>query len=313
MQPLKGIFLKIIAVLCFITMSSLIKAGSAEVPPGQSVFFRSFFALPVILGWLALRGDLSGGWRVKNPMAHVWRGLIGTTAMGCGFAGLAFLPLPEVTALQYAAPLMTVIFAAMFLNERVGVYRLGAVLLGMIGVLIVLAPRVSTLGSDTVQVTEAVGAIIVVFGAVCAALAQVHIRNMVRTEQTPAIVFWFSVTSTLLSLLTLPFGWAVPSLATTVMLIIAGLVGGLGQIFLTSSYRFADASVVAPFDYASMLFALGIGYFIFDEVPTQQMLLGAAIIIGATLYIARREAVVARERRPHDPAPVATGAAREKL
>lgn len=289
MQPLKGIFLKIIAVLCFITMSSLIKAGSAEVPPGQSVFFRSFFALPVILGWLALRGDLSGGWRVKNPMAHVWRGLIGTTAMGCGFAGLAFLPLPEVTALQYAAPLMTVIFAAMFLNERVGVYRLGAVLLGMIGVLIVLAPRVSTLGSDTVQVTEAVGAIIVVFGAVCAALAQVHIRNMVRTEQTPAIVFWFSVTSTLLSLLTLPFGWAVPSLATTVMLIIAGLVGGLGQIFLTSSYRFADASVVAPFDYASMLFALGIGYFIFDEVPTQQMLLGAAIIISAGVVIILRE------------------------
>ncbi|PJE27649.1 Permease of the drug/metabolite transporter (DMT) superfamily [Pseudooceanicola antarcticus] len=289
MQPLKGILLKLVAVLCFITMSSLIKAGSAEVPPGQSVFFRSFFALPVILGWLALRGDLTTGWRVKSPQAHVWRGLIGTMGMGCGFAGLALLPLPEVTALGYAAPLLTVVFAAMFLSEKVGIYRLGAVFLGLVGVLIVLAPRLSTLGDDTMQVTEAVGAIIVLFGAVCAALAQVHIRNMVRSEQTSAIVFWFSVTSTLLSLLTLPFGWAVPSIPTVLMLITAGLIGGMGQIFLTSSYRFADASVVAPFDYASMLFALGIGYFIFDEVPTPQMLLGAAIIISAGVIIILRE------------------------
>ncbi|MBR9766316.1 MAG: DMT family transporter [Rhodobacteraceae bacterium] len=289
MQPLKGISLKLVAVLCFITMSSLVKAASGEVPPGQAVFFRSFFALPVILGWLALRGDLATGWRVKSPQAHVWRGLVGTMGMGCGFAGLAFLPLPEVTALSYAAPLLTVIFAAMFLAEKVGVFRLGAVFLGMVGVLIVLAPRVTALDGQTVQTTEAIGAMIVLFGAVCSALAQVHIRNMVRVEQTSAIVFWFSVTSSVLALFTIPFGWAVPSGPVVLMLVAAGLLGGVGQIFLTSSYRFADASVVAPFDYASMLFALGIGYFVFAEAPTGQMLVGAAIIIVAGVIIILRE------------------------
>lgn len=289
MQPLKGILFKIIAVICFITMTSLIKVSADHVPPGEAVFFRSFFALPVILVWLAMRGDLATGWRVKSPMAHVWRGFIGTTAMGCGFAGLAFLPLPEVTALQYATPLLVVIFAAMFLHEQVGIYRMGAVAAGMVGVMIVLAPRVTTLGAGQVEMGQALGAIIVLFGATCAALAQVQIRNMVRTEQTPAIVFWFSVTSTVMGLATIPFGWSLPSGAEALMLILAGLLGGVGQIFLTSSYRYADASVVAPFDYASMLFALGIGYFIFDEVPTMQMLLGAAIVIAAGVFIILRE------------------------
>ena len=289
MQPLRGIFFKLIAVMCFITMTSLIKAVSGDVPPGEAVFFRSFCALPIILAWLAMRGDLRTGLRVENPMDHVWRGFIGTMAMGSMFAGLAFLPLPEVTALGYAMPLLVVVFAAMFLNERVGVFRIGAVALGLIGVLIVLAPRVTSLGGDTVKTMEAVGALIVILGAVCGALAQIFIRKMVQTEQVSAIVFWFSCTSTGMALLTLPFGWVLPTPAQAAMLVCAGLIGGVGQIFLTSSYRFADASLVAPFDYASMLFAILIGYFIFDEVPTLHMLGGAALIVFAGLIIILRE------------------------
>jgi drug/metabolite transporter (DMT)-like permease len=92
-----------------------------------------------------------------------------------------------------------------------------------------------------------------------------------------------------MALLTLPFGWVLPTPAQAAMLVCAGLIGGVGQIFLTSSYRFADASLVAPFDYASMLFAILIGYFIFDEVPTLQMLGGAALIVFAGLIIILRE------------------------
>ncbi|EAQ03920.1 Putative transporter, RarD family, DMT superfamily protein [Pseudooceanicola batsensis HTCC2597] len=289
MQPLRGIAFKLIAVMCFITMQSLVKAVSTDVPAGESVFFRSLFALPVIIAWLALRGDLRTGLRVARPMDHVWRGFIGTCAMGAMFAGLAFLPLPEVTALTYAMPLLVVIFAAMFLNESVGIFRIGAVVLGLTGVLIVLAPRVTSFGGDTVKMMEAVGALIVLLGAVCGALAQIFIRKMVQTEEVSAIVFWFSCTSTGMALLTVPFGWVVPTPAQAVMLVLTGLVGGLGQIFLTSSYRFADASLVAPFDYASMLFAILIGYFVFAEVPTSQMLLGAALIIIAGIIIILRE------------------------
>lgn len=289
MQSLKGIFFKISAVILFIIMSALIKATSDHIPPGEAVFFRSFFAIPVILVWLAMRGALSTGLRVTSRQSHFWRGLVGTTAMGAGFAALGLLPLPEVTALGYAAPLLTVVFAAMFLNERVGIFRFGAVSLGMIGVLIVLAPRLSTFAGPTVGTGEALGAILALTGALCAALAQIYIRKMVATEQTSAIVFWFSATSAVLSLLTLPFGWVVPSPGTAVLLVLAGLLGGTAQIFLTSAYRYADASVVAPFDYASMLFALLIGYFVFSEVPTLPMLGGAALIIVAGVIIILRE------------------------
>ncbi len=289
MAPLKGIAFKLCAVILFIAMASLIKATADHVPPGEAVFFRSFFAIPVILAWLALRGDLSTGLQVRSPMGHFWRGLVGTCAMGLGFAGLGLLPLPEVTALGYTAPLLVVVFAAMFLDEKVGLFRIGAVALGLVGVLIVLAPRLTTLSGPTVQTTEAVGAVVVLLGATCAALAQIYIRKMVRTEQTSAIVFYFSLTSTTLSLLTIPFGWVLPEGRELVMLILAGLLGGTGQIFLTSSYRFADASVIAPFDYASMLFALVIGYAVFDEVPTRPMLLGAALVIAAGIIIILRE------------------------
>jgi len=298
MTPFKGIALKLCAVLLFIVMSALIKATADHVPPGEAVFFRSLFAIPVILIWLAVRRDLSTGLKVKSPMAHFWRGVVGTTAMALMFAGLGMLPLPEVTALGYTAPLLVVVFAAMFLDEKVGVFRIGAVALGLVGVLIVLAPRLTTLSGPTVQTAEAVGAVLVLLGATCAALAQIYIRKLVQTEQTSAIVFYFSLTSTILSLLTMligfampgtPFAWVMPEGREAMLLVLAGLIGGLAQIFITSAYRFADASVIAPFDYASMLFAIVIGYVIFDEVPTRPMLLGAALVILAGLIIILRE------------------------
>ncbi len=287
MQPLRGILFKILSVMTFMGMASLIKASSVDVPPGQAVFFRSFFALPILFGWLALRGELRDGWKTKNPLAHVWRGLAGTMGMGFGFTGLGLLPLPEVTAIGYAAPLLVVIFAAMFLGEEVRAFRLSAVALGLVGVLIILSPRLSV-GAEAGS-RETLGAVVVLMGAMMAALAHVFVRKMVATEATAAIVFWFTITSSMLALLTLPWGWAVPSPSVVLMLIMAGLLGGIGQILMTSSYRYADASLVAPFDYTSMLLALVIGYFIFDEVPTGTMLLGAGIVILAGVLIIWRE------------------------
>ena len=294
MRPLHGIGLKLAAVLAFILMQSLIKGAAAHVPPGQVVFFRSFFAIPVIFIWLAIRGQLSEGVRVQQPMGHVWRGLMGTIAMGLGFAGLLYLPLPEVTAIGYAAPLLTVIFAAMFLGEVVRGFRIGCVVLGMVGVTVVLAPRLT--GLDPHDTAAAFGAMLVLAGAVFAALAQVFVRKLVLTEKTPAIVFWFSCTATGLSLLTIPFGWVWPIGWEWPLLIACGLLGGVGQILLTQAYRYADASLVAPFDYASMLFSLLIGYYIFTEVPTLSTLAGAALIILAGCLIIWREAYLGLER-----------------
>lgn len=296
MSPTRGIALKIASVCVFMAMSSIVKALSDTVPPGEAVFFRSFFAMPVILVWLGMRGDLRTGLKTRNPLGHIWRGLMGTMAMGCGFAALGLLPLPEVTALGYAAPLLTVVFAAMFLNERVGLFRLSTVALGMIGVVIVLSPRLSSLSGGPVEPWEVVGAMVVLGGAVFSALAQVLVRKLLATETTASIVFRFSLTSSLVALLTLPFGWHMPTATEAALLVAAGFLGGLGQILMTSSYRLADTSVIAPFDYTSMLLALGVGYFVFAEVPTAVMLAGASLVVLAGVLIILRERWLGLER-----------------
>jgi drug/metabolite transporter (DMT)-like permease len=294
MRPIRGILYKITSVIMFISMASLVKLLSGAVPPGQIVFFRSLFAMPVIVVWLVWRKEMRTGFRAKKPLGHFWRGLVGTTAMGLGFASLGFLPLPEVTAIGYAAPLLVVIFASMFLGEQVRLFRLTSVFVGLVGVLIVLSPRLSV--GTGVSHVQALGAMLALTGAVFAALAQVTVRKLVATETTSAIVFWFSVTAAGLSLMTLPFGWVLPSMGQTAILVLTGLLGGVGQIFLTSSYREADASLVAPFDYVSIMFALGIGYWAFGEVPTGTMLIGAAIVIAAGILIIWRERQLGLER-----------------
>ncbi|PKP75270.1 MAG: EamA family transporter [Alphaproteobacteria bacterium HGW-Alphaproteobacteria-6] len=296
MTPLRGIALKLCSVAVFMAMASLIKATSGQVPPGEAVFFRSAFAVPVILVWLVATRRLREGLATRNPLGHVWRGLMGTTAMGCGFAGLGLLPLPEVTAIGYAAPLLTVIFAAMFLGEEVRAFRILTVMLGMAGVLVILSPRLTALGAGEMAEAETLGALIVLVGAVFSALAQVFVRRLVIEERTSAIVFYFSVTSALLSLISLPWGWVMPAAPTAALLVLAGLLGGIGQIFLTSSYRHADASVIAPFEYASMVLALVVGYVVFDEVPTLVVLGGATLVVAAGILIIWRERQLGLER-----------------
>ena len=294
MRPLRGILFKLGSVLMFVVMASLVKYLSDDIPPGQIVFFRSVFALPVILVWLAQRHELRTGFRTQKPLGHLWRGVLGTSAMGMGFASLGYLPLPEVTAIGYAAPLLVVVFASMFLGEQVRLFRLTAVGIGMIGVLIVLAPNLSV--GQQLSHAQALGAMLALLGAVMAALAQVTVRKLVASETTSAIVFWFSITAAGLSLITVPWGWALPTGWQAVVLILTGLLGGVGQILLTSSYREADASLIAPFDYASILLAMAIGYWGFGDAPSQTMLLGALIVVAAGILIIWRERQLGLER-----------------
>lgn len=293
MQFFRAIIFKILSVFLFVVMAGIIKSVSAHVPPGQSVFFRSFFAIPVIVVWLMMRKELRIGFKTQNPMNHVWRGVIGTSAMAMTFGALGLLPLPEMTAIGYAMPIFVVIFAAMFLNETVRLFRLVTVAVGLIGVMIIMAPRLSV---DVIDVTETLGAVLALGAAVGAALAQVFIRKLTKTETTSSIVFWFSVTASGLSLLTIYWGWVVPTPKEAALLILAGFIGGVGQILLTSSYRLADASFVAPFEYSSMLFSIAIGFAFFDEVPTLTTLVGAAVVIAAGIMIIWRERQLGLER-----------------
>tara|TARA_X000001036_G_C20587868_1_gene769496 strand:+ start:265 stop:1206 length:942 start_codon:yes stop_codon:yes gene_type:complete len=285
----RGVICKLFSVFFFVLMASAIKITSRTVPFGEAVFFRSLFALPVIFCWLLFSSNLRSGLKIVSFMGHFWRGVVGTTAMAFMFLGLALLPLPEVTAISYSAPILTVVFAIFILKENVRLFRLSAVLVGFLGVLIVVGPRLTVLSSNKVLALQDLGAFFVVLGAIFMALAHIFIRQLTRTETAYSIVFYFTTSSCVFALTTIPFGWVAPSQHTLTLLILSGVLGGFGQIFLTQAYKYSEASAVAPFEYVSIIFASLLSYFIFNELITLQVVVGSGVIIFAGIIIIWRE------------------------
>jgi drug/metabolite transporter (DMT)-like permease len=295
-SPMLGIALKVVSVVVFVGMQTALKATGDAFPAGQLVFFRSFFALVPVIIYLIWLGDLRGSLHTDDLGGHFLRGVIGVSSMGCGFYALGRLPYPEWIAVSYASPLLTVVAAAVFLRETVRAYRWGAVLIGLMGVVVVVAPNF-TLSTDSIDASQTAGILASLAGAAIAAVAMIQIRRLVRTEKTATIVIYFSLTSTIISAATLVFGWTWPTWPQAVLLVLAGLCGGVGQLLLTASYRHADTSTIAPFEYTSMILAVAVGYFLFGEEASGTTLLGAGIVIGAGVFIILREHRLGLERR----------------
>ncbi|QYO78951.1 DMT family transporter [Devosia salina] len=270
-------------------MATMLKA-THTVPSGQMVFFRSFFAMLPVLGFLAWKGNLASAFQTTRPLGHVLRGLIGVTSMSLGFFALTRLPLPEATAIGYASPLIIVILSAVLLHERVHVFRWTTVLVGLVGVMVILWPRLTVLsGGAVLGDAEAVGALAAFGGAILSAFAMLQVRTLVQTERTETIVTYFFISASVISLCTIPLGWVWPTPEQAVLLVGAGVFGGLGQLLLTSCYRHADMSVIAPFEYTSLLLTIIIGFVIFADVPTITMLVGALIIVASGIAVILRE------------------------
>lgn len=294
---MRGILLKVLSVAFFVVMATLLKA-TETVPAGEMVFFRSFFALLPVMLFLLWKGRLSDGFRTQRPFGHILRGLMGVASMGCGFFALTRLPLPEATAIGYASPLLIVALSAVLLKEKVHVFRWTAVTIGLVGVLIILWPRLTVFtGGGPVEDGATIGAIAAICGAFLTAIALMQVRQLVATERTEAIVTYFFISASALSLLSLPFGWIWPTPAQAAMLIGAGIAGGIAQLLMTSSYRYADMSVIAPFEYVSLLLTLAIGFAVFGDVPTLPMITGALIIIGSGIAVILREHYLGLDRR----------------
>lgn len=296
-SPLKGIFLKMSSVALFVCMQAFIKSAGDAVMPGQVTFYRSAFAMVPIIAYLAVTGHLHDAFRTDNYFGHFKRGFFGILAMGFGFYGLLHLPMPEAIAIGYASPLVTVIFAAVFLHETVRFYRWSAVAIGLVGVMIISWPKLSLFSDGGFQSGEALGAAAVLLSAVLAGLAMVQLRQLVNTEKTPTIVLYFSLTASAFSLLTVPFGWPALPLDVTLKLIASGCCGGVAQILLTESYRHADVSAIAPFEYTSIILGIALSWLLFGDVPTATMLVGTSIVVGAGIFIIYREHRLGLERR----------------
>lgn len=289
--------MKIASVAIFVAMSSLLKAAG-QLPAGQLVFFRSFFAILPVIAYLGYRRELRTAIHTKRPFGHVVRGVVGVSSMGLAFFALTRLPLPEAITLNYAQPLFVVLFSALFLGEAIRVYRWSAVAVGLVGVVIVAWPKLSMLsGGQHIGNEELQGVAAAIIAAAFSAAAMIQVRSLVHTEKSAVIVIWFSLTASAVGLLTLPFGWQAIDAWQVLLLVSAGFCGGVAQIFMTEAYRHAEASTVAPFEYTSILLAIVIGYLVFGEQPTIHIIAGGAIVIGAGIFIIWRERQLGIERR----------------
>ncbi len=276
----RGIALRVGSTLAFAAMFALIKALAGSVPLGQVVFFRSALALVPLVGFLWWSGDFPKGLATRRPFGHILRCLMGATAMFTSFATIARLPFAEATMLSYLSPVMLALLGWGLLGERLDARRSCGIGLGVAGGAAFCVPAFTGTLPDEAALGLALGLVTAVLTA--GALIQVR-RLTVAGEKPGAIAFWFAVVSALGGLATLPFGWCLPDPIQGLLLVGAGLFGGVAHILMTQSFRHAEAAALAPFEYLSVLWAVGMGMLFFAEVPGWTFLLAAPLILSGAV------------------------------
>lgn len=283
-----GILLKILSALCATLMLACVKGLGGAIPTGEVIFFRSFVALIPLLIWLKLQGNIIASLKTRNILGHLIRGFSGTGGMYFNYLALVYISLADATAISYAAPLFTVIMAALLLKEHVRLTRWMAVVMGFSGILLMLSANLTAKGSllsaGSIAAGTGLGAIFALIAAACTATSMVQIRFLNGIEQPGAIVFYFSLMTMLVGLGTVAFGWAVPTTQQLLLLIGCGFFGGMAQILVTLSLRYADASLLAPFDYTTLVWSMVIGWMFLNSFPGASTIIGAAIVAIAGIF-----------------------------
>ncbi|HEY5569638.1 MAG TPA: DMT family transporter [Gammaproteobacteria bacterium] len=281
-RPVFGVLLKLTSVVLLSSLAACVKYLGDAIPSGQTMFVRGLISV-VVLAALAWRTEGLQLLRTSNFRSHALRSLSGTISMFCWFTALTMIPLADFTAISFTAPMFLTILAMLFLGERIHRYRWTALGVGFVGVLIMIGPHLS-FGDGATGVTIALGA--AVFGA----LAMMFLRGMSSGgEHAITITFYFSLTSMVCAAFTAFWGWPMPTGRQWLFIVLVGVFGVLGQLLMTFSYRYAEASTIAPLDYSNLLVAVAFGYFFFDEIPQVSIWLGAPLVIAAGLIILWRE------------------------
>ncbi len=252
----------------------------------QVVFFRNLFALATMLPWLIATNFQ--GLRTRRFGAHARRAILGLTAMMLWFSSVALLPLAEATALNFTFPLFGTILAALILKERVRVRRWSATIIGFLGVLIILQPWDASLA--WVSFLPIAAAFFMAFSAIT-------VKQLSSTESAGTVVFYMNLIMTPISFVPALFVWQWPGWEIWLALIALGSFAAISHIALTRAYSLVEASFLQPLDYLRLPMIAILAYLLFGEVPSDWIWPGAAVIAGASLYIARREAQLARAAR----------------
>jgi len=265
---LRGAYCAILAALMFAAMGAAVRHASAYLPNEMTVFLRNSLGFLFLLPWLYQKGFAN--LKTKRLAAHVIRSLSGLTAMYCFFYAIAHLPLAEAVLLNYSSPIFIAIIALLWLGERSSLKLVFAIVIGFIGLCFILKPGIEMFKS---------AAWVGLLSAVFAALAMVTIRNLSSTEPTFRIVFYFSVTSTLISAIPMIWAWQTPSWEILLVMSFAGFSATCGQLLLTYSYSLAPAPQIGPYTYSAVVFAAIFGWIFWLEAPDLYTLIGATLII----------------------------------
>ena len=272
-------FLYMFMSICAFSLMDVIVKWSTDYPIGQVLFFRGFFGI-IFYFFVIPKNRLHNFYLTKRPGLHLLRSISGLIALVAIFIALRKLPLATVVSISFAAPIFTTIFSIFFLKEKVGIYRWLAVFIGFIGILIITEPGISKLN---------IYYFLPIIFCLGLSYVAITIRQLSSTEPVWLISFYFSLAITLLSFLTIPQGWVMPSVNHLILLSLIGIFGGVANLWLSQSYKYSEVSLVTPLKYLALVFAIIFGYFIWDEVPTIKTLVGAFLVIISTLIIFRRE------------------------
>ena len=285
-RPGFGISLRILSGLLFAGMFVSVKAVGEDVPLGQIVFFRSFFAIIPLVIFLWARSEFPGGMATKRPGAHFLRASFGALAMFGSFAAVARLNLAEAILISQLSPILMALGAAFLLSERLTKWRIWGLVLGFAGVLVLVWPELMAHGQEGARLT---GYIIGFVAAGLSALALIMVRSLNKTESPGAIALYFVLASMIGSIATLPWGWNMPDGPTLMFLVLSGLFGGFAHIAMTMAFRYAEASRLAPFEYVALLWPLLADLFIFRLSLSTSFILAAPLILaGASIAAAEK-------------------------
>ncbi len=264
----------------------MIRLLSDQIESVQTAFFRAVFSVLMLLP-LMMTGRVRP-WASERKTGHFWRTLMGTLSMVLGFYAVSMLPLADATALGFSQPLFSVCVAALVLREKVRWRRWSATIVGFIGVLVMVRP-----GEGSLQA----GALVALANALTVSLSILLVRRLSASETPLMILTQFAIWSTLLLTLPAIWVWRWPDAWGWTLAIGVSASATVGQYFWVQAFKAGEMSAVAPFEYLRLPFAVFMGWLIWGQMPEIWTYVGAAIVIASALYIAQREAQLARERR----------------
>lgn len=280
----RAVLLMAASTVIFGCMAVCIRLASAQLHPFEIAFFRNFFGFVFILPMLLRHGP--GILRTSKLPLYLLRCLIGIVSMLAGFWAIVNLPLAQAIALSYSTPLFVTIGAVLVLGEIVRARRWSAVIIGFLGVVLIVRP-----GSDDFTA----GSLVALMAAVASASVAISIKFLSRTEHPDAIVLYTTMLWVPMSLVPALFNWETPVGITWLWIVLAGALGTSAHMLWTRALKLGDASMLTPISFLQILVVAVFGYFLFGEALDRWTVLGAAIIFGSNVYIARREARLARQ------------------